>query len=151
MEPCFVNVALPPGQASAVVAEYEYYGVVVEPFILQVFKEEADPGIDILHSLEVSGIVGADFREVRDVRRKFKEPGVYPFFGVVTPSVGVEGPDAAHVRGDGVVYSKERLPVLPSRALVRGCLAAFVPAAPVVGGGVVVCLPVVCAVVAGLP
>ena len=63
----FIQIAFAAWNATAVVAEEEDNRVVVQSFFFQVFQEESQPCVHILHGFQVAGIVGTYFGQVRHV------------------------------------------------------------------------------------
>ena len=49
VQPGFVQIAFPPGETAAVVAEYEDDGIVIQSLLFQVFEKETYPFVHILH------------------------------------------------------------------------------------------------------
>ena len=97
VQPGFVQIAFPPGETAAVVAEYEDDGIVFQPVFFQVIEEEAYPSVHILDCFQMSGIVRAHFREIRHMWRKIQKLGIDTLQGIVPSAVRMECADPPHV------------------------------------------------------
>ena len=139
----FVQIPLAARNTATVVAEEENDGILIQSLFLQVGQEESEPLVDVLHGFQMSGIVGTYLRQVGYVARQGELLRIDTLLRIVAAAVGVEGPDAAHVRSHCVEHGKERLVLSPLRTAVAGFLVALVPATFVVGRRIIMCLAVV--------
>ena len=133
------------------VAEHEYYRIVDQALVFQVFEEIPHPFVNILGGLQVGGVIGPDFRQVGKVGGQFQQPGIDTFRGIVPATVGVESPVASHMRGHAVEDREERLVLSAGRTVVARLPVALVPAGAMVQGRIVVGFVVVGAVITRIP
>ena len=99
----------------------------------------------------MSGIVRTYFRKIGHMRREDQFIRINTFLCIITTPIHMKGTYTPHMRGNRIVYCKERLVFFTFRTVIRSRFCAFIPTDLIICSRVIVCLAIIRTIITGIP